>query len=270
MKHISSRQNVSVSRYRGVTNGDEPGLLLLDGPHLVADALDAGIHILEALVAAEALEVSEINALVERLEGAKVEVTAATAPVMNAVSPVRSTSRIVAIAARPALETRLFARANARALVVIACDVQDPGNVGAIIRVAEAAGGSGVVAAGQCADPLRGSMGSALRLPVAIRPRAADAIDEARQHGCRIVATVPGGGRNLFDVDLRVPVAVLIGSEGHGLTSEQIASADERVTVPMQPPVDSLNAAVAASLILYEALRQRSAAASRPQERRNC
>ena len=79
-------------------------------------------------------------------------------------------------------------------LVIIANDVQDPGNVGAIVRVAEAGGATGVVAAGACADPfgwkaLRGSMGSALRLPVAIRDHADQAVAQARRHGCRIVAT---------------------------------------------------------------------------------
>ena len=89
-------------------------------------------------------------------------------------------------------------------LVVVAVDVQDPGNVGAIVRVAEAGGATGVIAAGASADPfgwkaLRGSMGSALRLPVVRATDTADALADARRHGCRIVATVPRGGRPLFD-----------------------------------------------------------------------
>ena len=88
--------------------------------------------------------------------------------------------------------------------MLIACDVQDPGNLGAIVRVAEAAGASGLIAAGQCADPfswkaLRGSMGSALRLPIAIGDTADAATAEARRHGCRVVATLPRDGTPLFD-----------------------------------------------------------------------
>ncbi len=140
--------------------------------------------------------------------------------------------------------------------------MQDPGNVGAIVRVAEAGGASGVVCAGACADPfgwkaLRGSMGSALRLPILVHRDTREAIDEARRHGCRIVATVPRGGRPLFDADLRGPIAVLIGGEGPGLAASQLEDADERMTIPMQPPVESLNAAVTAALIVYEARRQR-------------
>ena len=135
-------------------------------------------------------------------------------------------------------------------LVVIAVDVQDPGNVGAIVRVAEAGGASGVVCAGACADPfgwkaLRGSMGSALRLPILVHRDSREAIDEARRHGCRIVATVAA----------RRPAAV----RGRSARADRRAdrrrrarasprrsstTADERVTIPMEPPVESLNAAV--------------------------
>jgi RNA methyltransferase, TrmH family len=148
--------------------------------------------------------------------------------------------------------------------VVIAVDVQDPGNVGAIVRVSEAGGAAGFVAGGACACPfgwkaMRGSMGSALRLPIAVQRDAASTIAEPRRHGCRIVAAVPRDGRSIFQVDYAGSVAILIGGEGTGLPAPVVAAADERVTVPMQPPVESLNAAVTAALIVYEAFRQRSA-----------
>ena len=130
------------------------------------------------------------------------------------------------------------------------------------MRVAEAGGASGVVCAGACADPfgwkaLRGSMGSALRLPILVYRDSREAIDEARRHGCRIVATAPRGGRPLFDADLGGSIAVLIGGEGPGLRASQLDEADERMTIPMQSPVESLNTAVSAALIVYEARRQR-------------
>jgi TrmH family RNA methyltransferase len=102
-------------------------------------------------------------------------------------------------------------------------------------------------------------MGSALRLPIAIERHADKAVDEARRHGCRVVATVPRGGHGLFEVNLKGPFAVLIGGEGRGLSDALMNAADERVTIPMRPPVESLNAAVTAALVLYEAHRQRAA-----------
>jgi TrmH family RNA methyltransferase len=156
-------------------------------------------------------------------------------------------------------------------LVIFALDVQDPGNVGAIVRVAEAGGATGVIACGATADPfswkaLRGSMGSALRLPVVIERAPADTIEDARRHGCRVIAAAPRGGQSVFDIDLRGPVAILIGGEGPGLAPALVDAADERVSIPMQAPVESLNAAVTAALLVYEARRQRSATKTRRHE----
>ena len=273
MKRITSRQNPLVARYRSIAHGEPADLLLLDGPHLVAEALAAGIRLRQVAIAAEALGRPDLRAILVRLTEDRIETVTATQPVMAALSPVRSASAIVAIADRPAPgEARLYA--GPAPLLLIVSDVQDPGNVGAIVRVAEAAGATGVVAAGSSADPfgwkaLRGSMGSALRLPLVVEKgsrtfsrrgdeKVRDPISNARRHGCRIVATVPRGGRSLFDADLTGALAVLIGSEGAGLSPAVVDAADLRVTVPMQPPVESLNAAVTAALIVYEARRQRN------------
>jgi tRNA G18 (ribose-2'-O)-methylase SpoU len=105
-------------------------------------------------------------------------------------------------------------------------------------------------------------MGSALRVPVVV-DKGNDPIAALRARGLRIVATSPHGGRSLFDADLTGPVAVLIGGEGAGLAAALIETADERVRIPMQAPVESLNAAVTAALIVYEAARQRSATKAR-------
>jgi TrmH family RNA methyltransferase len=258
---ITSRQNPIVARYRAIARGDPPDLVFLDGVHLVRDALAAGIRLVQAIVESRGLDRPEITEIVELLTHGGVDVVEASAAVMDAVSPVRSASPIVAIGARPdaGLE-RMYAVPSP--LVVIAADVQDPGNLGAIVRVAEAGAASGVIAAGSSASPfgwkaLRGSMGSALRLPVGIDADPHHAGAEARRHGCRVVATVARGGRPHVDVDLRGPVAILVGSEGAGLAPELAGSADLRVTIPMQAPVESLNAAVAAALLVYEARRQR-------------
>jgi TrmH family RNA methyltransferase len=260
MKLIRSRQNDTVGRYRAAAHGADPAVILLDGEHLVAEAAGSDIVVRHALVAADAVESGRLADLVARLTARGVEIDAGAAAVMAAASPVRSPGAIVALAERPARE-QVFARQPA--LVIIACDVQDPGNLGAIVRVAEAAGASGLITAGQTADPfgwkaLRGSMGSALRLPIRAAHDVAAAMADARARGCRVMATVPRGGTRLFDADLTGSIAVLIGGEGRGLDAGVIAAADERLTIPMNAPVESLNAAVTAALIAYEAGRQRS------------
>jgi TrmH family RNA methyltransferase len=273
---ISSRQNPVVARFREVAQGDRHAMLL-DGPHLISDALAAQTAIELAIVEHDARERREdIAPILHRLEAAGVEVVVATAPVMVAVSPVRSPSALVALARRPtASAARLFVipghnpadgrsgrgLSTSRPLVVVASDVQEPGNLGAMVRVAEAAGASGLIAAGQSADPfswkaLRGSMGSALRLPI-LAQSVGDALQTVQSYHCTIVAAIPRGGRTPEGTDLTGPTALLIGGEGGGLSRDLIERSDERVSIPMETLVESLNAAVAAAVILYEARRQR-------------
>lgn len=260
MQRITSRQNPVVAQYRAAARGEPEGSLLLDGSHLVGEAIDAGIRLRHVMVSSEAVGRSDIARLLDALPHST-DVASAPGPVMEAVSPVRSSSVIVALGVRPVEAVNPFDVPVP--LVVVLCDVQDPGNVGAIIRVAEGAGASGVIVAGQSADPfgwkaLRGSMGSTLRLPVQTVDDIRDAVEDARRHGAQVVATVPRDGESLFDAHLSGPTALLIGGEGPGLTPDIIAHADARVTIPMTAPVESLNAAVAAAVLLYEARRQRT------------
>jgi TrmH family RNA methyltransferase len=263
VQRITSRHNAIVPRYRDVVAGRAPDRLLLDGVHLVGDALRANVVLDHVMVAATSADVPEVAALVADLETRGVPMALASDAVMDAVSPVRSSSPIVAVGRRPSRPVSPYDAAPA--LVVIACDIQDPGNLGAMIRVAEAAGASGLVAAGRSADPfgwkaLRGSMGSALRLPVRALAAVDAAIAEARQHGARVVATVPRGGCPHTHAALAEPVALLIGGEGAGLPDSAINDADARISIPMACPVESLNAAAAAAVLLYEAQRQRDVA----------
>src|SRR5438309_6433052 len=257
MKSIASRQNPIVARYRSAARGDAADVVLLDGVHLVVEALEAGIPLHDVAVANDATGRADVKEATRALADRGVDFVTVSASVIDAISPVRSSSPIVALACRPSTdEARLYR--SAAPLVIVAVDVQDPGNVGAIVRVAEAAGATGVVAAGVCADPfgwkaLRGSMGSSLRLPIIAGIHADEAVAQARRHGCLIVATLASGGRSLYEVDLKGPVAVLIGGEGAGLPAPVVAEADERVTIPMEAPVESLNSAVTAALLLYEA-----------------
>jgi TrmH family RNA methyltransferase len=260
---ITSRHNPLVARFRDAARGDGGDVMLLDGAHLVGDAIAAGVGVQLAAVAAAALEKhGDLRELAAALGRAGAEVADVSSPVMDAISPVKSSSAVVALAKRPVFRSEQLYN-GAGILVVIVVDVQDPGNLGAIVRVAEAAGASGLIAAGASASPfgwkaLRGSMGSALRLPIVSGVGADEAVAEARRHGCRIVATVPRAGASIFEADLRGPVAVLVGGEGAGLPEALVDEADDRVTIPMQAPVESLNAAVTAALVLYEARRQRT------------
>ncbi|MES1254730.1 MAG: TrmH family RNA methyltransferase, partial [Acidobacteriota bacterium] len=162
MPTLTSRQNPIVARFRAAARRDSPDVLLLDGAHLVGEALDAGLVLHEVAITAGASPGDEIASLVDRAERRGVTVSVVSSAVMDALSPVRSPSAVVALAERPVHGVAdVYGEAP---LVVVAVDVQDPGNLGAIVRVAEAGGATGVVCAGVGADPfgwkaLRGSMG---------------------------------------------------------------------------------------------------------------
>ncbi len=181
--------------------------------------------------------------------------------VFAAMSPVRSPSGIVAIAERTPTDAAAIWN-NRGGFALVAVDVQDPGNLGALIRTAEAGGVTGVVVSGASAHPfswkaLRGSMGSSIRLPIA---RAADVgkiIDCLRAAGTRTIASVARGGRAPDEIDWTGSIGLLLGGEGPGLSDSLVAQCDERVTVPMAPHVESLNVAVAGGVLIYAARRQR-------------
>ena len=262
MDRISSRQNSIVKHFREVARGEVQDAILLDGEHLIQEALASGIP-LQMVAAVDRLSHGEAAGRAQRAGARMVVVTDA---VLSAISPVRTPSGMVAIASRPVSRLEdVFA--GAPPLVVMLHDVQNPGNVGAIVRAAEACGATGLVCSEGTADPfgwkaLRGAMGSTLRLPTAISQSLPDAIGRARASGLRIFALTTQAGTLLPYCDLRSPAAIVLGGEGAGLPPHILEAADTRLTIPMQAPVESLNVAVAAALVMYEAGRQRTAVVS--------
>lgn len=261
MRRISSRQNPVVGRFRELARGARAGRILLDGEHLVEEALSEDVP-LEIVAIADRLVDSRSDGLVTRLEQANAEIVRVPDAVMAAISPVKRPSGVVAIArAGPAsLDDAL---AQAPQLVPVLAGVQDAGNVGAIVRTADGCGASGAIAIEGTADPfgwkaLRGAMGSTLRLPIATRQPPAPTLAALKQRGIAVVAAVPRGGTPLPACDLRGPTAILLGGEGAGLDDAAVGAADVRLSIPMRPPVESFNVAVTAALILYEAARQRA------------
>ena len=261
---ITSRRHPLVQACRDARGGgpDEP--LLLDGWHLLVDAVAAGLAVDAVAVNADPPGAAEARALDALIDGGA-HVVHVTDDILQAISPVRTSSGVVALARRPVLVLdAVFAPAPA--LVVVGVDVQDPGNVGALVRTAEAAGATGFVAAGVSADPLgwralRASMGSAFRLPLGRTADTTAFVTEARGRGLRIVALAPRGGRVPDAVDLRAGSCLLVGGEGPGLSSALLSGADDVLTLPMAAPVESLNVAVAGALVVYAAAAQRRARA---------
>ena len=263
MSIISSRHNPLVQGFRDLARNPaaDGSRLLLDGAHLVRDAAAAGL-IFEAVAVAGSRDNpgSEEGRLAQELRNSHVDVATVSEQAFAAISPVRAPSGIAAIVRRaPESVADMCSRADA--LVVAAISVQDPGNLGALVRSAEAGGATGVVVCGESSNPfswksVRGSMGSALRLPIAT-VHLDDAVHAMRRAGGRIVATTPRGGGAPEEMDWSGKVMLLLGGEGPGLSAGALDAADARVSIPMTAPVESLNVAVAAAILVYAARRWR-------------
>jgi TrmH family RNA methyltransferase len=259
-RSVTSRQNPIVARFREAARRQAaPDLVFIEGLTLTLEAVKAGWEI-DALAVAEPWLASHVETELGDARTAAQDPIVVPDRVLTALSPAKSPSGVVALARMPNRTSNPYD--GDRALMLIADDIQDPGNVGAVVRAAEAAGASGLVLSGRSADPygwraLRGSMGSAFRLALRTVATGAAAVAEARERGLAVMALTPARGTSIYDTDLRGPVAMLIGSEGSGLDPALIRAADLQVSIPMNPAVESLNVAVAAAVALYEARRQR-------------
>jgi TrmH family RNA methyltransferase len=266
MRTVSSRQNPIVRTFRSLADNPDPTgeRVLLDGAHLVQDAHASGAMFEVLVVAASKLHSpTEEGTLALALEQSEVDVIAADDKVFAALSPVKTPSGLVAIARRTVSAPPIIC-GHPRAFVVVAFDVQDPGNVGALLRAAEAGGATGAFVCGASANPfswksLRGSMGAALRLPVVAGMTSESVVHCVQSAGVRIVAAVPRDGEAPDEIDWRGQVALFLGGEGPGLNGDIIAASDARVTIPMAVTVESLNVAVAGGILIYAARRQRIA-----------
>lgn len=234
------------------------------GEALAAGAVLDGVFV-DADAWADAGDGSALRNAVEAAAAAGIPVWSLGAGVLAKVADTVTPQGLLAVAPRrPTDLATLLADAGPAGPVLVLVDVADPGNAGTLVRAAEAAGAAGVVFAGSSTDPfgpkaVRAAAGSVLRLPVVEAVDTTEALGQLRVAGRRLVATVATGGSTPEALALTGPVAVLVGSEAHGLPDEVVALADDLLTIPLEPGVESLNAAVAGAVVLFEVARQRRA-----------
>ncbi len=251
---ITSRHNPIVKELQAVRDGKASGLILLEGPRLVAEAVKSSLDI-DTVVCTSTMRERAAGS------GAKRSVEVSDS-VFRAVSDVDAPQGLLAVARRPSWRwpELLGGRPG---LVLVLDGVQDPGNLATIIRTAEAAGAAGVVTSPDSArvfspKALRSGAGASLRLPSLEHRPVSEILEELKKAGRGIFAAataVPDGDSVPYtDVDWTKPIAVVLGQEGSGLSGGW--EAERSIHIPMKPPVESLNVAAAAAVILYEAQRR--------------
>jgi TrmH family RNA methyltransferase len=258
METLSSAQNPLLKAIRraakaGSLTGD--GCCLAESVHLLVEALRSECRIEMVLVAEPAVDT------LRRLLPAGFSFRVARLPerLFNSLASTETSQGVLALVRPPEWTIeQLFKR---KPLVVVLDGIQDPGNAGAIIRAAEAFGATGLIFAKGTVNPfnpkaVRASAGSIFRVPLVRGQTAAEITAACRKAGAMLYASLADGGCAVEKSDLTHPCAILIGSEGHGV-SRALRAGAARIRI-LTARVESLNAAVAAGIILYEARRQRS------------
>jgi TrmH family RNA methyltransferase len=260
---VQSKQNARLKELRRALNrfGRDDGKLQgIEGPNLLEEALRAGLRLPYVFVAQEMQHLLDGVPL-----GAETEVLLVPRILLNAVLSTETPQPVAALVEPPDWTwVHILGRRKAPALLVVLAGIQDPGNLGTILRSAEAFGADGVVSLPGTVScwnqkAVRASAGSVFRLPVV--PAGVDeCLIRLREAGVRLFTTVLGSGTPAHHADLTEASAILIGNEGSGVPDEVALQAERAITIPCPGPVESLNASVAAGVLLYEASRQRLAA----------
>jgi TrmH family RNA methyltransferase len=257
---ITSAQNTLVRDLRRTSQQSvvtEDGYCAIEGLHLIEEAIRSGLRFRDVFFSESGL--ARNQKLIPQLS-AQTELILLPDKIFNGAVSTETPQGVAALVKLKAADLDAVLKVP-NALILAAAGVQDPGNFGTMIRSGEAFGATALIAAEQTVSALnpkviRASAGSLFRLPV-MKISASDFVSECRSHGVRVVATSSHKGTPLDRVKLTGAVAIFIGSEGAGVPKDILSKVDETIAIPHSPRVESLNAGIAASILLYEAARQR-------------
>ncbi len=235
--------------YGGLT---ADGLLPIEGPKLLDEAIRSGIVVLDVFLR-RGVGLPDVpkNAAVYELDAAT----------FKTIQSTETSQGIIALVRPPLFSLENVLNAT-KPFIAVMGRLQDPGNVGTILRIAESFFATGCIAIAGTAgihNPkvVRSSAGSIFRLPHVWDAEMDDLSSSLRNAGIRLVGTSPAATQTIDQFDWRQPVAVFIGNEGQGLTAAEITACDALVRIPQNPSVESLNSAMAAAVIFYEARKHR-------------
>jgi RNA methyltransferase, TrmH family len=266
---ISSTKNprvASIAKLKKRGLREQAGRFLVEGAQAAGEALAAGAVDSLFHVPGSTGRVPEV---VSAAEASEVEVVAVSDAVMAYLTSAVTPQGVVAVA--PFVDVPMAELSGKAGLVPVLCSVRDPGNAGAIIRSADAAGADGVIVTTASVDvynakTVRASAGSLFHLPLVREVQAEEAVAALRAGGAQVFAAAADGELSAYEADLSRPTALLLGNEAWGLTPEVRALADAGVRVPIAGRAESLNLAAAAALLMFEWARRRGESSSAPDD----
>lgn len=260
---IESLQNPRVKQWTQLLERkgrEKQGRFLIEGVHLVQEALRSDL-LPETLVYAESRQ-ADCRELLREAEARGVEAVAVTEAVLAKCTDTQTPQPVFAIVPKlPWQPQRLLELSRQGGLVVVVDGIQDPGNLGTMIRSADAVGATGVFLGRGTVDlynpkTVRSTMGSIFHLPI-VSGALEEWLPQASAAGIQVAAMSLAGAQSCYAYDFRPPTWFVIGNEGAGVSAEALAHAKAHVVIPMKGRAESLNAAMAATVVLFEAMRQR-------------
>ncbi|MFN2530126.1 MAG: TrmH family RNA methyltransferase [Pyrinomonadaceae bacterium] len=260
---ITSRDNSLLRQIRAVRDGKISDSIFVEGLRLAEEAVESGLHIQAAVFSEELSRKPKATSVISRLQQVADRVAPVSEKLLESISFTKTPQGVVLVTDKPQHTSDVLGdNLGTTPLVVVLHEINNPVNVGAILRTAEAAGVGGVVTTLNTSDPfspkaLRGAMGSAFRLPIWAGASYAEAIAWCHSRGIGPICADGEANVSYIEVDWTAPIALLVGRESNGFSTDELRLAGMAIKVPMRTPVESLNVSVAAGIILYEAARQR-------------
>ena len=246
-----------VRKLQNKKNRDAENKLVIEGMNLVSEAVRRGIRT-EFIMVSDEFDGGEL--LQDLIASETSLVCEVTASVFNKITDADNGVGILAVIDKKAIEANVESL-PAESNVLVLDRLQDPGNIGTMVRTAVAAGYGLIVAMKGTADlfspkVLRATAGMIFDVPIVNVSDVAELAEKMNVLGKRLVVTTVDGGKPYYEEDLKTGIALVIGNEGNGVSDEVLELADVRVTIPMKGEIESLNAAISAAILMYEAIRQ--------------
>ncbi len=263
MLKISSRDNPKIKQTRKVRDGLIDRLIFVEGVRLAEEVSRSGLVISDVLYTINFAQTERGRQFLQTAETSNL--TEVSDSIFDSLADTKTSQGIIVICEKPETDQNIIesnlAKTSKFPLLVLLHQINNPANLGAILRTCEAVGAAGVITTNRSADAfspkaLRGAMGASLRLPMWTNADFYEVLSWAKTNNFTSVCADVSATKSYLEIDWNKPRLLIFGSEAHGLSAEELEKVDESLLIPMENAVESLNLAVSAGVILFEAKRQ--------------
>jgi len=266
MNKITSRENLKFKLAKRVREGREKQLIFIEGVRLAEEVLRSSIKITEIFISENFLQNERLANLIDSLTVNSLSINAVSEKLLQSLADTKQSQGIILLCQKPSTEKPIFEQnlssiKTKLPVVIFLNEINNPSNLGAILRTAEAVDAAGIIISKGSAEPfspkaLRASMGAGLRLNIRTNADFNETLNWAREKSLIVTAADINAEKSYEKIDWSKPRLLVFGSEAHGLNAENLQRIDEGLLIPMENEVESLNLAVSCGIILFEGLRQ--------------